>query len=501
MRTNRPSKIRRALRGGLIAACAAVALGLPATTLGATDSAGNLRIAIDSSPDFSNLAQSAQRNDFVILQAWQTERLAEIKAASPATKVLVYKNLSASIADSNNGYRSTGVGVDEAEQSNPEWFLRNKAGKRFTFNNFSYLWAMDVGSASYQQRWADNVIAEMKSEGWDGVFMDDTNTTMGYHYEVSKIAAYPSDSAWQAATKSALAQIGPRIKAAGKLAIPNIGSWGENPDVGRSWLKHVDGAMDEMFVKWGSSPDSGYAWEGRWENQLESLKYAQDQGKEFLAVSHSTGNDQAAARYGWASVLLGANGRANFGLHTDYGTENWFPAEYEVDIGSPSGTESKDSEGSHRRVFSNGIVLVNPTDKTLSVELGGTYSGSGLTDATRAKMKPNTALILTGKSDGEAGGRGSIKTGKKTAKRGKIIAKGRIKGAARSTETKLRLKIRSKGAGSKKVTAKVKSNGRFSGRIRIGKTGKYRVSAKTPGSGEKATWPGRLRVQQKHLRR
>ena len=347
------------------------------------------------------------------------------------------------------------------------------------------------------QRWADNVIAELQSEGWDEVFMDDTNTTMSYHYPVSKIAKYPSDSAWQGATKSALANIGPQIKAGGKLAIPNIGSWGDNPDTGRSWLGHVDGAMDEMFVKWGDSPDSGYAWEGRWRNQLESLKYAQDHGKEYLAISHSNEDDQAAARYGWASLLLAANGRASFALHANYGSESWF-SEYQVDIGSPSGSESEDSDGSHRRLFSNGIVLVNPTDETLSVDLGGTYSGSGLTNATSATMKAHTALILVGKAAQKGT---SIKTGTKKAKQGKIIAKGKIKGAAPGTVTKLQLKINSKRTGSKQVIAKVKSNGRFRGRVRVNKTGRYRISARDLRSGKKASWPGRLHVKQGQLRR
>ena len=53
--------------------------------------------------------------------------------------------------------------------------------------------------------------------------MDDTNPTMSYHYDVARVAKYPTDAAYQAATRSALAAIGARFRAAGKLVIPNFG--------------------------------------------------------------------------------------------------------------------------------------------------------------------------------------------------------------------------------------------------------------------------------------
>ena len=36
---------------------------------------------------------------------------------------------------------------------------------------------MDVGNAAYQAKWLSNVLADARSGGWDGVFMDDTNPT------------------------------------------------------------------------------------------------------------------------------------------------------------------------------------------------------------------------------------------------------------------------------------------------------------------------------------
>jgi len=366
-----------------------------ASASAATSAAGHLRYAVDNNPDFSQLSQTAQRNGYVILTSARVDQMRQIKAANPNVKVLVYKNLTGSRTDCTYGPCTAGVTYQQADSQHPEWFLLNKQGARIRFKDYQDLWAMDVGSASYQSQWADNVISEVKRDGWDGIFLDDTNASMKYHYDVANIAKYPSDSAWQSATRSALANIGPRIQAAGKDAIANIGSWHEYPAVGDSWLSYLDGGMQEHFAKWGSWPDSGYADQWTWQTQLNSLKYAEAHGKAYLGVTNSSGDDRAAARYGWATTLLGAQGRADFALHSNYTYENWFP-EYDYDIGEPIGPESTDASGVHRRVFTNGLVVVNPTGSQLTANLNGTYSGSGLTNVSSVTVATHSAYVLTG---------------------------------------------------------------------------------------------------------
>jgi hypothetical protein len=293
-----------------------------------------------------------------------------------------------------SGFASGGVATQDAA-SHPEWYLLNTSGQRFTSRYFNWVWIADVGSASYQQKWADNVLGEIEADGWDGVFMDDTNPTMSWHYDVDKIAKYPTDRAWQAATRSALTAIGARFRAEGKLVIPNFSNQKAFPSVIKDWMGLVDGGMNEQFLKWGTDKTGPETYDPTdyWELQLKQMKDAEAMGKYYLGITPSTATDRNAARFGYATMLLAGGGKLQFALHSDYTNERWFE-EFDYAIGSPRGSETEDASGVHRRKFSYGLVLVNPTTSSVRVDFGGTYTGSGLTNATSATLQPRSGLVL-----------------------------------------------------------------------------------------------------------
>jgi hypothetical protein len=178
------------------------------------------------------------------------------------------------------------------------------------------------------------------------------------------------------------------------LVIPNFGEWRVHRTVVSGWLKHVSGGMEEMFTKYGTTAGTGFFTGADWDAQLALVKETQGLGKIFLGVSHSARGDQMAARYGWATALLAATGNASFAMHTDYTNEAWF-AEYDYNLGSPTGVETKATSGVHRRAYTRGLVLVNPTNASVWVNFGGRYRGSGLTSRSSTTMAPHTGLILT----------------------------------------------------------------------------------------------------------
>jgi hypothetical protein len=374
-------------------------LTLAPATAHAAPAVGNFRLAIDTAAINSEFSKTAARNRVVILQEYQVPLMKSLKAANPGLKVLMYKNLMGMSERTSSGFTSAGVPIQEAD-ANTGWYLLNSSGQRFTSRQYDWIWIADVGSASYQQRWADNVLSDIARNGWDGVFMDDANPDMTWHYDVDKMGKYSTKTAWQAATRSALVSIGARFRAAGKLVIPNFSMSKQYPGVIKDWMSLVDGGMNEQFVKWGKTTGAEtYDPLAYWELQLQAMKDAEAAGKYYLGVSSSTATDRAAARYGYATALLAGEGRVQFALHSDYTNENWFE-EYDYAIGSPAATETRDASGVHRRKFTNGLVLVNPTTAAVKVDFGGRYTGSGLRNASSATLQARSGLVLAKAGDG-----------------------------------------------------------------------------------------------------
>jgi hypothetical protein len=386
----------------LILGVALMVLLLPA--LASANVASQFRVAIGSEASFASAPQSAQHNSYIVLQAWEAKRATELKAANPNLKVLVYQNLSAMAQGTGpGGLSSSGVNYAEASTAHPEWFLLNTSGSRISEGGYSWLWMADTANQSYQQQWTSNVIKLLSTGPWDGVMMDDTNTTARYHTEPSSIAKYPTDAAYQGAIGSMLAYAGPRIQAAGKLAVPNMGSWSEYPEVVEGWLQYVSGGVDEMFAKWSSAPGQGYRDASGWQTQIEEIQSTERMGKIFLAITQAEASDQQAIRYGWGSALLGADGHTAYSAAANYNSEEWC-SECEAQIGEPTSVATKVVGGVWERSFTGGLVVVNPTSSTVGVNLGDAYSGSGLVNATTATMPANTALVLQRAGGGQVVG-------------------------------------------------------------------------------------------------
>jgi hypothetical protein len=382
--------------GGLLtAACLAVAL-CPTPALALSAAAGHVRYAIRPEGAWPDPALTAKRSRVVILLPWQQALMHQLKAANPKLIVLEYKDLgNSSSYEPVDGFSTDGVSYTQAASAHPGWLLRNRAGRPIQCAGFGYLWAMNIGNRSFERAWADEVVGELKSGGWDGVFIDNVNPTIRYYANPAQVAQYPTDGAYAAAMSNALSYIAPRIHAAGKLVMANIGSWPSYAATGMRWLRYLDGAMDERFTKFTPARGAGYRSPAEWRTELSLLENTQREHKWFIGIAQSSDNDVQAERFGWATMLLGARGRATFALQDDneYGVETWFK-DYEAHLGRALGPAHAQPSGVYRRRFAHGLVLVNPTATTRTVKLGGRYSGDGLHRATQARMAPHTGLIL-----------------------------------------------------------------------------------------------------------
>ena len=241
------------LAASLIAAGALALVGdrgtAPAAAAESSPSIGALRICSTCAATGGDLS----RYRYVVLHSWESGRIAALKAANPNVKVLVYKELPGTYDYAcHNGVDdqqlAAGVGYCAANQQHPDWFLTDTTGSRIQFCDYQGIWQMDPGNAAYQDAWFSNVSADMKAHGWDGVMLDDANSTEKYHLCGRTIAKYPTEASYEAATRSFLARVGPALMGQGFLVLPNINfdCW---ETCWSSFIQYTSGASREWWTK------------------------------------------------------------------------------------------------------------------------------------------------------------------------------------------------------------------------------------------------------------
>ena len=146
-----------------------------------------------------------------------------IRAANSATKVLVYQEAQTEGPGScqYDTHPSWGISYCYADANHPEWFLLTNSGQRAQYTDNGY-YMMDIGSVSYQQAFAANVIATARRDGFDGVELDDVNLSPA-HGTDGTLAKY-TDAQYAAATESFVAAVSRDVSAAGLVISANVGN-------------------------------------------------------------------------------------------------------------------------------------------------------------------------------------------------------------------------------------------------------------------------------------
>lgn len=136
-----------------------------------------------------------------------------------------------------------------------------------------------------------------------------------------------------------------------------------------------DGVMIEQFLSahWNLPGQ----WYTNWDWTVTQLARLSSRGKIVLAVSGVNSDDRAVQQktnmFTYASFLLGAAGSTSA-----YDFTNWdqdpnsdvWPGVANSQIGEPVGADELLHNGLHRRVFRNGLVLVNPGWADVQYDLG-----------------------------------------------------------------------------------------------------------------------------------
>lgn len=412
---------RRSALGGLVAGAAGAVLlnrssqsrtgATEARLLAATTGLRNRPFwqHFDSSPiSQATINTEAPRRSWIAFNAWEGHYISAFRAAgasNPHLRLYVYKDFSStrSFDPGANGETSGALLYSSVAANHPEWFL-TRNGSRIEWQGFSGTYAMDIGNSAYQQACLNALLADVRNNGWDGVYLDNILYSVS-NYGVAPCDQYSSDSAFQDAYRSAISVICKGLTAAG---VRNMGNMAGIRVVPGLWDSYIDaglgGGFDQFFICYSDGsgvPDYGNPPEG-FIAHVNEVKYLKHGAKPYLpggfqSQSHSS---TQSFRYAFAGWLLGTSSEAYFAENTNEGPPCQWRPEYDWDFGWFTGPYRELQTSVYQRIFTNGMVLANAnaSGSNVTVNLANPYGTVYLdqdgVSRTSVSLAPKTGMAL-----------------------------------------------------------------------------------------------------------
>ena len=298
-----------------------------------------------------------------------------------------------------------------------EWFF-TLDGQRVLFCDWGW-YVMDIGNLAWREYWAGEVLRQLRANASDGIFIDGLfppNYYGGDKFDPNlPVIDRVFEETWSSKIEDFII-FGQSGDLADYYFIPNVGQWVTGRDI--TDYSSADGIMIEGFGRWANG-EYFLAEEGDWQLQMDRILSMVNLDKIILLQQYvDKGIDMEDRLFLLGNYLLikGHHTYVNLELSSE---PEWFP-EYEIPIGTPIGgipssigSLWRSDWGVYARAYSNGLVLVNPSEKVQEIVFQKTYYqafpyGGGIVPAdgdvlgwevdyvpvTSVSLNPNQAVIL-----------------------------------------------------------------------------------------------------------
>jgi hypothetical protein len=345
-------------------------------------------------------AQQARVADFNMLVTgvdMTQSTLAGIKSINPNIKIFVYIDTIAVSPILNTEQNPIWNEVNAHE----DWFVHDNSGNR-VINTYWWGWYLMNVSSGWRDSFVQQANNILNSPYVDGIYGDDVLNEIRWTIEagvfsdattnvVLEQTDFPASylNNWKSDMVVFLNYVESHITSS-KLFIINSEERTTNVFLTQS---DVDGKMGEGFAE---APTKANLIE-----HIDGMIRDSATGKIFISESNAASPyalTNRSVEFCYAATLLGMNGDQcyfgyNYGQY--YGYEqgaNYMPTLVE-NLGNPSGAYYQ-SQSVYMRNFANGRVLLNPSDASHAVNLGGNYQLSNGTIVSSITLDPWSGEIL-----------------------------------------------------------------------------------------------------------
>jgi hypothetical protein len=249
-----------------------------------------------------------------------------------------------------------------------DWFSLDKTGSRIPEGYDPGYWLMDPSNIRWQKFWLDRVQTTQESFGWDGVFLDFAEASLGLRQRVGPLPVnFADDASWRAANIGFVKYLYTSYFHPNHR--PLFVNIGEVRDLAgwQSFLPFLDGFMNEGWaVGWHAGE---YKTPADWEQDLSQAETVQAAGKRIILVAQGPADDLTRQQFAYGSYLLVADGRASFRYASGAAyNQDVIYDDYQSDLGRPLGPRIKTGD-TWQREFEHGRVTVAPLTHRASIDL------------------------------------------------------------------------------------------------------------------------------------
>lgn len=407
------ARLRRALIATVLVSAAAAAF-VPKATAGPDDPArpgapekpGG--VALTWAPTYmadthdytqSQAIQIAKDHDLVVAMPIAfADHAAAMRTANPDLTLLSYLN----------GTLAKATKVDHLPESA---FAHDIAGLRIT----SRIWGttlMAVSSPAWRAELDAQCRERATSGGYDGCLLDSMG--LGIFASSQGFTGIPVNPATGAAYtqidyRNGLSGLAKYVRAASPdlIHVPNLveNDWRywRDATTSRPLALEQPGVQMEDFLRGASSSVTGFPKADKWLRNVEVIQDLEANNvtglfSTKLWVSHTAAQAAQWQAYAMASFLMGADGNSYLAFTRTRDQQGAIgantPYQMPEDIGLPQGAMVRAANGSYTRVFSNGMVAVNPTTAPVTVSLPSPMRRLDGTVVTSLQLPPNTGEVM-----------------------------------------------------------------------------------------------------------
>ena len=297
--------------------------------------------------------------------------------------------------------------VASIQDSNPEWLLFDSR-KRLATSTREKQPLVNISNETVKDQIAKNVANWVAERNYDGIILNDVGVDL---IRASNSPIYTGTKAFttdqrkdavENLLRAIRGSVPDKIVIVGGYAWRDGTAYAADEDESSTLSAIVDGVSIDEFMRSPISDTTDFRSEVAWKRDIDFLSAISADNRIVLVTTRLLGADGSPdlvrqwLGYSVASYLLGKNGSKTY-FQFDTGNIAAMDApEFTAPLGAPTAAYEELDNNIYRRNFTNGIVLVNPTDETEELELDADYktlSGTPITGR-KVTMTAHTGIIL-----------------------------------------------------------------------------------------------------------